>query len=484
MSEVINLESFDYAFIDNFQNGELPENSQQHNKEVIDLLFNVISNVFLSISILLVQHINLNLLRSTPFDNPIACYNIVLILVNFTIIPLSLGAMSVYDCFGSFASANSRYKQLSKLLHRTRISVLLIYFTISVPISIYSEQIINLILGLTDEFQEGKTFIQMYIHVIFIYINFILNVKYLHILGLFNYTISLCLAYIVISTVTGYYLICVRELGLLGMGYSMLLSTSILILISLHFMNKLSRVNINTYKVNKKVFKNPYFFNYIRLSIGSGLIYFMDYLMYLLIIVEIYRENIFYNLNWLIIDYLYIMKSVANGSSLSLTSRICYYLTVNKHTNIKNSIVMFVKIIGSFCILSCAFNMIIFDKLIPNSNNTDPQVIIILKVYTLYIFIDYGISIMSAITRSISSHNRLTLLPQILIYFFLELINLIYHIDFRSQWYIYVTLTSVILMLNLIWMNSIDWKKEVLEMKNFINEEKRLEIDKFYNYYN
>jgi hypothetical protein len=39
-------------------------------------------------------------------------------------------------------------------------------------------------------------------------------------------------------------------------------------------------------------------------------------------------------------------------------------------------------------------------------------------------------------------------------------------------------------MLNLIWMNSIDWKKEVLEMKNFINEEKRLEIDKFYNYYN
>jgi hypothetical protein len=484
MSEVINLESFDYAFIDNFQNGELPENSQQHNKEVIDLLFNVISNVFLSISILLVQHINLSFLKSTPYENPIDCYNIVLLLINFTIIPLSLGAMSVYDCLGSFAAANSRYKQLRKLLHRTRISVLLIYFTISVPLSIYAEQIINYILGLTDEFHEGKMFIQMYIHVIFIYINYILNVKYLHILGLFNYSISLCLAYIIISTITGYYLICVRQYGLLGIGYSMLLSISIMILISLHFMNKLSRVNINTYKVNKKVFQNPYFFNYLRLSIGSGLTYFMDYLLYMLIIVEIYRENIFYNPKWLIIDYLYIMKSVANGASLSLTSRICLYLTINKHTNIRNSIVLFVKILGSFCILSCAFNMFIFDKLITNSNITDPQVIIILKVYTFYIFVDYGLSIMSAITRSISKHNHLTLLPQILIYFFLALINFMYQTDYKSQWYIYMTLTSVLFMLNLIWMNNIDWKKEVLEMKNYINEEKRLEIYKFYNYYN
>lgn len=484
MSEVINLESFDYAYIDNIEDVKHLDNSIQLNHEIIDLLNNVISNVLLIITILLVQHINLNLLALVRLEDQIISFKIVIILVNFITIPLSIGALSVYYSYGSFANAYFRYKHLRKLLHRSRIMIFLIYFILSVPISINYEYIIRYTLGLSDNFQEGKMFIQLYIHAIFIYINFILNLKYIHILGYHNYSILLCCTYIIISTGISYYFICIKEYGLLGVGYSLLLSTSIMILISLYFMNKLSCININIYKVNKGVFQNPYFLNYIRISIGSGLISLLEYLFFMLIVRENTKENSFFSKEYVIIDYLYIVKSVANGACLSLTNTISFSLGKKNYVNIKKIMITFVKVLLVVCSILCTFNLMILYKINLDENCSDPEVLLILKIYTFYIFIEFGNSNMMAIFRSINNQNMHSLFPLVVIYILMKSVNLIYQIKYKSMFYIYIALMSFMFMFNFISILNIDWKKEFLAIKSYIHEEKLLEIVKFNNYIN
>ena len=425
--------------------------------DVIDILYNLISNVLINNCVLFIQPINLFFLYQKKISEEIIqSFIFGIIFFNYACIPLSLGAMAVFDSFASFSTGSSNYRNLRKVLNRSRVVLFFLYMLVSLPLAIYSDTILFNVFSSQDSFLLTKEFVLISVHGINILLNHILNLKYLQALGHFDYCILINLSHLIITILTSYVFIIRYNLSLLGVAYSILLSSSIIFLVSLRYMIVYSVVKVNLYKFNQKVFKNPNFIDFLILSFESSLINFFEYVFLFLIITDIYRiPNSFQSRDLMIINYLYLMKSFGFGSSQTLAYIIGQNLSKRNFDKIFSIIDIMAKITIAICTCFSLLNLFIAHYNF-NKENIDHDLFYMLISYSFYIFIDYGLALICSAMRLLNKYNYITLLSLLSMIAVIYLNKIFFDTKFKAEWLIYIAVSSVTLMLKSTYLNVID----------------------------
>ena len=452
-----NLESMDFNLINE---GDIFNTTKD--KTILEILYILISNVLINNFIFVIQPIHLFFLSFTTSNEIIESHTFGFLLYYYCCIPLSIGAMAVFDSFASFFTGSSNYKNIRKVFYRARVVLFILYVLVLIPLAIYSESLYFSLFESLDSLLFLKEFMLISVHGIYILLNHILNLKYLQALGNYDFCIMINFFFVLLHTSTSYLFIIRYKLAIIGAAYSILLSSSIIFFISLRFLVVYSRVEINLYKFKNSVFINPHFFNFLKLSLGSALINFLQFLFYFLIIFDSFHFNYLDTADLIIINYLYIIKCFGYAISQTLVHLLFTNFPMRNTEMIYMTMNKILKITVAICTILSILNLLLarlyFDK-----ENTDYDILQILWMYSIFIYIDYALTFITSITLSLGKYNVISLFTFLSFITVIFLIKIIFSISYKGMWYIYIMISSLIVIVKLILFKWFELSEELLE---------------------
>lgn len=245
------------------------------------ILINIFSSSFNLLCICFIETINLIMMGSTLNSNlNVDSVGLGNLYLNFIGILLGFGMLGGLDTMGSNAYGSGKFRLLGVYTARSRIILVLLFLFFSSPMSMFSNNIFTYLNIKSDLAINASFYIVYMLPVIFLTFMFNLNIRYLQVMNIYFLPSLITISAAVIHFFLCYHLIIINGMEIAGLCISSNITMFYCFLVSTIYIYYSNPCPLSLFLWSEEVFICNDFFNYLKLSVYSGIQHYGDYMGY------------------------------------------------------------------------------------------------------------------------------------------------------------------------------------------------------------
>jgi MATE family multidrug resistance protein len=369
------------------------------------ILVMIVSSSFVLLCIFLMETTNLVFMgRTGNASLNVSAIGLGNIYLNFIGVLIGFGILGGLDTMGSNAYGCYMYDQLGIYTIRSRIILLFIFLTITLPFGLWSQCILDFLHIETNLAFVSSTYIKFMLPTVFLTFNFNLNMRYLQVMHIYFIPALITISSLIFHIIFCYFFITLCEDDIMGVSYASTSTMLYNVIIScgyIYFTDPLPKSLFIIPPIS--TFNYEEFYEYIKLSLYSGVQHYGDYIGYEVVclmcsyLVETSLAATLVVLNFAnLIGYIYV------GFSFPLAHMVGYFLGARDFSMYNYTIRLFVWINSIVAAILVSITYYFSDKIsyfYISSQETATKASEILVMWTVGCFSDIYNIMFQAILR-------------------------------------------------------------------------------------
>jgi Na+-driven multidrug efflux pump len=381
-----------------------------------------------------------------------------------------ISSLNSFDSLGSISYANKDIDMFHEMYNNAKLFMLLFFVIIYLPLSFTSHYILYALRFDKLAADLASTFIRICLISNFLDLLQTLNTKVLQIMGMYFLVMCIHVITLIIHIINCIIFIYNFQLGVIGAGLCVGLSSLCSSLITSYFVYTTGAFKdrdiflIDTTLLNS----SSKFFYYSRSAIGSGIIFLIkELIFYSVVFASYYLGPVSLATNTIIENYITLFYYVLLGVTTPITQKVNYYLVNQKFSTYLN----FTKVSGVLAaiiaaVISC-FNYFFKYKicrLYVNNTVVAENFAHIINLYCVIIFFDWASNILNSILKGLNLHTTINVLFSLLLLFvFLPigiLLSFTFKYDYAGFWYSIFLAMILFTVIQYIYLSRLDLESE------------------------